>query len=448
MIATWILSGHASAVEVTLSLRDAPGIPEVSCESSLPKATPLRTLASPPKPLLLEEMAGWTEVSANKLTPASQKPHVPIRGSDAAIQSIVAALSGTDLEETVRISVFGASHTEADFFTGAIRRRLQESFGDAGHGFVMPAPPFGGYRAQDANLCYTRNWSGDWADKGPGHRFPGVGGLSVTSSDPDAFGWVETTQENSLGRTVSSWTVFLEGNIEGGVLLAEVDGAAHIRHSTRRASPELITLKINVPHGGHRIRLSPGGGGPVTMLGLSSESGQPGIIVDSMGVRGSSVRSWRNMNEPLFSSGLKALDPNLVMLAYGTNEVRDVTYTAEEYTADLDYALLLLQTTLPGVACILIGPSDYTQPLENGSLATFSRTEVFAQLQADAADRHGCASWDWQQATGGPGSQAAWRKHRPPWVAPDWTHFTPAGYEEVANRFLIALEEIAPAIGQ
>ncbi|MEE2750835.1 MAG: GDSL-type esterase/lipase family protein [Myxococcota bacterium] len=448
LIATALLSNQAWATEVTLAVHDAPGPPSETCDQALSrKPRPTRTTSGnkPPPP---PNMDGWTLRKLVDLSPTGQAPPVPIEGDESVLTAIASMFSRADSGETIRISVLGASHTEADFFTGEIRRQLQDRYGDAGHGFVMPAVPWKSYRAQDTNLCYTPHWTGAWAGKNAKTPFMGVGGVTASASDPNAFGWVETTKNNPMGRTVSSWTLFLEGRTDGGVLLAEIDGTSHIRQSTQRATQELITLRINVPKGPHRITLRPGGDGPTTLLGLSAESGLPGVIVDSMGVRGSSIRTWKNMAEATFAQGLKTLGPDLVILAYGTNEVRDPHYSTAAYRSDLDHALGLLKDTLPGAACLLIGPSDRSLPVTPDTVATFDRTAVFAAAQKAAAKRHGCASWDWQKATGGPGAQATWNTHEPSWVAPDWVHFTPEGYREVAGLFLSALEEVAPSIGQ
>jgi lysophospholipase L1-like esterase len=340
----------------------------------------------------------------------------------------------------LRITVMGASHTEADFFTGALRRSLQTRWGDGGHGFVLPAAPYRAYRAQDVDLCYSPGWSGDWAGKGGKAHFPGIGGLVVTSGDPARFGWVGTTTTNLHGGTVSHWTLFLQGQPGGGDLLVEVDGAEPLLQDTRRGENTLIAVEIQVPPGAHRLTLRPAGNGPITLLGLSAEAAASGVIVDAMGVRGSTIRNWAKRNDAVFTEGLQTLNPDLVVLAYGTNEAMDPRYALADYKRDLRAGLEVLHQALPLTDCILVGPSDRSLPLEDGRIATWERTRKIAAIQAEVALEAGCASWSWQAATGGPGSQASWRQQEPAWVADDWIHFTPEGYEEVARRFLWALD--------
>jgi hypothetical protein len=142
----------------------------------------------------------------------------------------------------------------------------------------------------------------------------------VTSSDPARFGWVGTTTTNVHGGSVSRWTLFLQGEPGAGDLLVEVDGSEALLQDTRRGERTLIALEIQVPPGAHRLTLRPAGNGPITLLGLSAEASASGVIVDAMGVRGSTIRNWGKRNDPVFTQGLQTLNPDLVVGAEGTSE--------------------------------------------------------------------------------------------------------------------------------
>ena len=422
---------------IVLTQDEAPGPPPLTCEVALnlpakdPAARRKSTISSP------ENLDGWRIVPPPATTAGDR---TPLQGKASTLLQIAQIRRAPARGAPLRITVLGASHTEADFFTGALRRSLQTRWGDGGHGFVLPAAPYRAYRAQDVDLCYSPGWSGDWAGKGGKPHFPGIAGLVVTSSDPDRFGWVGTSATHLHGATVSRWTLFLQGEPGAGDLAVEVDGAEPLLQDTRRAQDSLIALEIQVPPGAHRLTVRPAGNGPVTLLGLSAEAAASGVIVDAMGVRGSTIRNWKRRDNPVFTEGLQALHPDLVVLAYGTNEAMDPTYKLADYKQDLQSGLEDLHQALPHARCILVGPSDRSLPMRDGRVATWERTKQIATIQAEEAMKAGCASWSWQQATGGPGSQASWRQQDPAWVADDWIHFTPAGYEEVAERFLWALD--------
>lgn len=376
-------------------------------------------------------------------------PPQPLEGPPEALDRIATVLKKAEAGERVRISVFGASHVGGDYWTGRIRRALQDRYGDLGHGFVLPASLYEGDRGQDINVCRTEGWLPDWTGRRGGWQdgLLGFAGMSVSSADPTDFGWVETTHTNPHGRAVSAYEVFALGQPEGGSLLLTVDAGQTRTVSTLAATPTLLRWRIPVPDGGHRLTLAPLGDGQVRLFGVSAEREGAGVLVDAMGVRGRMANSWLAWDRTVADQGLLALNPDMVVLAYGTNEAADTGYPMDTYRADLSAVLTELRRALPDVACALVGPSDRAVKRGTSTWAVWSRSAAVAAVQREVAPRFGCAFWDMQQASGGPGSMVAWRLHEPALAAPDLIHFAPKGYEILADRFLAALDELRPSKG-
>ena len=128
------------------------------------------------------------------------------------------------------------------------------------------------------------------------------------------------------------------------------------------------------------------------------------------------------------------------MLAYGTNEANDKGLTADEYRVSLGKVLARMRAVLPDAACILIGPSDRGRKISGATYAIRGPTTWVAAIQREVGPEYGCATWDLQEASGGPGSMIRWWTATPPLAAGDLIHFTAAGYRELANRFVAALD--------
>ena len=160
-----------------------------------------------------------------------------------------------------------------------------------------------------------------------------------------------------------------------------------------------------------------------------------------MGIRGRQARDWLEWDEQLLIEGWRALNPDLVVLAYGTNEANNSNYSIDTYQAELDAVLSKFRTGLPEVPCILVGPSDRGVK-RRGVYSVWDRTAPIAQIQRETAPRYGCAFYDLQEATGGRGSMIAWRFTQPALAASDLIHFTKTGYEWLAARFLSALDSL------
>ena len=268
-------------------------------------------------------------------------------------------------------------------------------------------------------------------------------GMSVSSDDPNSFGWLETTHTNPIGREVGTYEILTLGHVGGGSLLAQVDRNSPILIPTHSESIDVIHTRLEVPEGSHRLTLMPAGDGETRIFGVSAERPGSGILIDSIGIRGREARTWLRWNPMIFQKSLHILDPDVVVLAYGTNEANSIDYEMEDYREDLRDVLSMLKKSAPEVGCILVGPSDRGKEVNKNTYQVWERTKYVADVQREVAPEFGCIFWDWQQATGGEGSMIAWRQTIPPLAGQDLIHFTTAGYIHSAELFLAALDDAA-----
>lgn len=452
---------------VVLALPGADGPPEQTCAEALAEAEALRKQRPPPvlptapvRPPLprlplaegVEKDDGTTGrprvvVSAASLERAGlpgrvleEIPVVPLEGRPEDLARLGERFRRLDGQRT-RITVYGASHTGADLFTGRLRRVLQERYGDLGHGFVFPAALYEGDRGQDINLCRTGGWRADWPGK-KGGRDDGLYpfGAALSSADPADFGWVETTRDNPQGRAASRFEIFSLGEPQAGTLQVRVDGLPVEEIEQRRDEVRLLRHRVEVPDGPHRLALSPKGDGEVRLFGVSVEREGPGVIVDAIGVRGRTASSWLRWDEELASRALASLGPDLLALAYGVNEANDGHLTPERYREQLRQVLGRARAAAPQAHCLLIGPTDRGRKVGRDSYVIWDRTAWVAQVQRELAPEFGCVSWDWQAAMGGPGAAITWSLLSPPLMASDLIHLSARGYAWSADRLLEALE--------
>src|SRR5690606_4446828 len=112
---------------------------------------------------------------------------------------------------------------------------------------------------------------------------------------------------------------------------------------------------FEVDEGPHSLEVRVVKEGPVRIFGVSLEREAPGVIVDTLGINGSRARSHLLWEENLYREHLQQRNPDLVVLAYGTNESGDDQPVAD-YEAELHQVLARVKSTVPDASCLLIGP--------------------------------------------------------------------------------------------
>jgi lysophospholipase L1-like esterase len=373
----------------------------------------------------------------------SRVPPEPLRGNDADLRAVARVLVDMGRgDRAYRVSAWGASHVAGEFFTGEIRRILQDRYGDAGHGFVMPAPPWTGYRATDLNLCAGGTWAGDFHDRrgGRGDGKHGIAGADVESRDAASFGWVETTRTNPHGRAASRFDVIALRQPGGGNLRVTVSGGAPVSVPTAGETGP-VGISVRVPDGPHRFTVD-AEGGPVRLLGASVDREAVGVSVDAMGVSGRTASSWLAWDASLFSELLRWHPPDLAILAYGTNEANDRKLDEARYRETLRAVLRRFRAWLPATPCVLIGPSDRAKRVKGTRFVAWGPTEWVGRVQHEVGPEFGCATWNLQAAMGGPGAMLRWRTATPELGTADGIHLSVEGYKEVARRFVAALDGV------
>lgn len=363
----------------------------------------------------------------------------PLRGRPEDLARLKALFAKPPTDRPIRLGVWGASHVAGEYLTGTLRRLLQERFGDAGHGFVMPAAPWSGYRATDVQVCAAGTWASDY-DRRPGGRNDGrlgPGGILVEASTSVSSGWVQTSRSSPYGREVNRFEVLYLREPGGGSLEIRVDDREPIVAKTAADTPGPGVHVIEVPRGPHRLSVQPVGDGPVRIVGANMELDGPGVVVDAMGINGRQASSWTRWDLGEMEQWQRRRPWDIVVLAYGTNEGNDADFMPERYAETLRRVLSEMRTAVgDDTQCILMGPGDRAKRLSDSVYAIWEPHVHIARIQREVGAEFGCLAWDVQAAMGGPGASLGWLKHDPSLMGGDLIHFSATGYQELATRFV------------
>ncbi|MSP91974.1 MAG: hypothetical protein EXR79_09285 [Myxococcales bacterium] len=340
----------------------------------------------------------------------------------------------------VRIAVYGASHTAADLWTGELRRLLQAKFGEGGHGFAVPLRWNPGYRHQDLIVESTPGWLALRHLKADGAAVGdyGYGGVVLAAPATATELWTEirTTVDNPLGRRFDRLELWVRAQPGGGDIEVTIDGAPHVvptRADTESVQFETWKLKDKA----HVVRLRPLGTGAVVVYGLVTERSRGGAVVDQLGIPGMRAEVQLHWAEARWAQQVARRSPDLVVLAYGTNDVADAATPDTLYREQWREVLARVRRAAPQAACVIVGPTDRLVRGPDGRKEGHPRTPDILAVQRAAAAEASCAHWDAQAAMGGPGAMVRWRRHR---LAPgDDVHLNRAGYLWLAELFAWAL---------
>jgi len=345
-------------------------------------------------------------------------------------------------EGQARIVVYGASHVASDLFTGYIRDELQTRFGDAGHGFVLPVHPWRRYRHRGVEIQSSRD---DWTPLRirAGDResdYFGLAGVTVETDVAGAFGVVRTSDRHELGSAAGRLELFYLQQPGGGSFDVIVDDRVVERVSTAADAPQAGYWTGHVPDGPHSLGVRVVGDGMVRLFGAVLERDRPGVIVDTLGINGARARYQLLWEDALYREHLARRHPDLVVLAYGTNEAGDDESMAH-YEAQLREVVARVRETVPEAACLLVGPSDRPVRVDRRTYEDRPRTAALIEVQHRVATDLGCGFFDLVAFSGGPMSMVSWARSNPAFGQPDHVHYTRYGYHRLGEVLFGAMME-------
>ena len=332
----------------------------------------------------------------------------PSRAADAgdleALAKFHARLVQLETDKTgkfgrLNVLQIGDSHTAADHFTGRLRNLLQARFGNGGRGFLPPGAPHAWYKPYQVSVTQSAGWKT----------------LSSNKTTPDAaqFGLSGYLAEaNAAGETITidvkagvdTLAVGYRWRPDGGKFEIVADGTPMGAIETRFAGdgPKEVWQSISGLGGrgaDHpwRLEIRTLGDGPVDIADFSLWRTK-GIRFSNLGFIGAQVSIMARWHWPAVREQLAALDPALIILAFGTNEGHAPVGNIEaRYARQLEERLIALKAAAPNASIVVVGTPDANR------YPKFCLPPPAQVLQPDVP------------ASGGPGAGAA---HAPAEAAP------------------------------
>lgn len=363
----------------------------------------------------------------------------------------------------LHILQIGDSHSAGDNISGARREALQARFGVGGRGVLPPGRPFDGFNPHEVMVEQSDGWALQTtlssAARDPltrprfglsGYRLSSLqagASLTLTAEPAAAFTRVVVCAEHAPGAGAFTLTV---GETITRVALATdtTDDKPGVGCTSVQTSSPQTQAKL----------VAEAGMVTLTSWGVFGEDG--GAVLSNLGVIGAQLRHFAQTDDAAVAEELKAYRPDLIVLAYGTNEGFDSGFDAGAYAQLMRGQIERLKRLSGGAPILVMGAPDAEkkkpeppQAARRGRRhrkATYPWTAPPALAEVRAVQKRVALSeqvafWDWAAGMGGKGAARRWSAADPALMRADHVHFTSAGGAAIAKALDADLDAAAKA---
>jgi D-alanyl-lipoteichoic acid acyltransferase DltB (MBOAT superfamily) len=346
----------------------------------------------------------------------------------------------------LRVIIFGDSQLEGDRLSSYIRTTLQKKMGGYGPGLLQPLMPV--MYTRTVEVRSSPNWNRynylSYRDGSLPHRKIGpfmsicrfLKPDSVAHDPATATVRITPSKFTSPQASVYKKLRLFYGNLNGVCDITIYSSDYKIASDTLKTGegPFEFAVSFNAVTD---LKMRFSGTSSPDVYGFSIES-DSGIIVDNIPHRGSAGLEFTMADRQNQKALLSMLNPDLIILHYGLNVVRNVRDDYTYYQKGLERQFHLLKDLCPSADIILMGLTDMADNFD-GTMASFPNIENIRDAQKIASANAGIGFWDAYDAMGGANSILKWTSLAPPLAQKDYTHLTYTGSDSLASLFLIDL---------
>ncbi|KAA8733684.1 hypothetical protein F4V57_06400 [Acinetobacter qingfengensis] len=335
----------------------------------------------------------------------------------------------------VHIVQFGDSHTAADVMTDALRVRLQQTLGNGGMGWGMPMYFTGqrlaryGYDNTGWLAVSSRSRQDENYTLGGFLAIPRYDGATLTIKAKQ----IEQPQKITVSlRQAVNDAAFTGVDANGRNFSIE----APVKNGQWQTTQFVAKLPFTIT--AHHTEHS-----AIAGWWAENESGQ-GVVVSALGINGAELSHWNRWNHQ-WQNEMQKIAPDLVILAYGTNEAYNNQVDVAAQRQILINKIRDIRRASPQSSVMLVSaPESLKSTAEQCGIRPTQLT-AFQMMQKQVAQTEKTLFWDWQHAMGGNCSMKGLIKQGE--ARADGVHFTASAYQRFGQSIaeaLLTLAEINP----
>jgi alginate O-acetyltransferase complex protein AlgI len=346
----------------------------------------------------------------------------------------------------LRIMYYGDSQIEGDRITSYLRQTLRKKISGTGPGLFLPLMPI--MYTKTIWLKSSSNWkkynylsykSGEIThmELGP---FMAICRFLPEGEKSDvpvkAFVKIRASNIADSASSVYDYLRIFYGKTSGIVKVSVKSDDREVLADTLKRGNGFNEIAC-VLNGGKEILIEFIGIVSPDIYGISIES-RTGLIIDNIPQRGSAGLEFTMVNRKNLTESYKILAPDLFILHYGLNIVRNVRDDYSYYQKGLGRQLALLKEISPETRILVVSVTDMAYK-EGDSLKSYRNIPAIIEAQKRATKEAGVIFWDSYNAMGGESSIIKWAEKKPALAQKDFVHFTYPGADTLSKILANAL---------
>lgn len=308
--------------------------------------------------------------------------------------------------DTAKFSIVhtGDSHVQNDIYPGKVRERLSEIHGEGGRGMVFAYSTAKSY----SSIHYETEHEGEWT-WGKTMSIPPkipIGVMGMSSHTEDSTAEFTIRFRNELPAEYILLKIFCKQSDRSfDITIENGDTSYTVAIDTNLSDLPYIPVEIAAPSEEFRVMINKTA--PYQeffeFYGMSIERPEnTGLIYHSVGVGASRFRGI--LYSELFVDHLKVLEPDMVILDFGTNDYLYNDKIAPELEDQIVEIIRKVRESAPKTAILLTSTQDLYYRRRNIQSGT-----DFTKLIRRLAEEHDCLFYDWFWIAGGRATLKQWR---------------------------------------
>ncbi|MBK9337086.1 MAG: hypothetical protein IPM98_11100 [Lewinellaceae bacterium] len=335
----------------------------------------------------------------------------------------------------ISIVHIGDSHVLGNFMTHEVRQRLQNAFGDAGRGLIFPYKLAGSNGPRDYLIETDARWHGTNCQRDLNVATPyGVSGFLLETFLETGNLTIRLRDTSTAETRLFTKVVVFHREDDGPVDMTVQDDVTGQKAVLYLQDEFFKSFYFDRPVAQARVsfdrRQTEKTGGRFALDGILLENEMAGVVYHSIGVNGAKFSDF--VRARYFGRQLADLNPDLIVLSFGTNEAQG-KLTANHVYQQMGELVAQLKKYAPNARFLFTTPAD---SYLRGQGFNPYMGPISAEIKRFAQE-NGYALWDLFLLAGGEHSAKNWKSAG--LMSSDSVHYSKLGYAVQGKLFYQSL---------